>query len=118
MLNHDKTPMIFWDGLWSLICGHYFWDNEVGATKFCEKLGYTAGNVLRTGEIYSSDSFSVGKCKENDDWPNCSERCNDYKLGGKCSTTGKGNCDAGQSVNITITCSGGFSASSSSCHGI
>ena len=111
-LKYDKTPMIFWDGLWSPICGRWFWDNQFGATKFCQRLGYQSGKVLGrgSGETYSSNSFKVGTCNKNDDWTNCRGGGNDYKL--------VEGCVKGQPVKITIACSGGSTALTSSCPGI
>ena len=71
----DKTiPMIFWNGTWSPICGHYFWDNHIGATLFCQKLGFEKGHVSgrNSGKSYATDAFMVGKCKKSDTWTKCS----------------------------------------------
>ena len=126
MLKDDNTPMIYWNGTWSPICGHYFWDTErgkpnYGATKFCNKMGYQVGDVFGrgSGESYSSDAFRIGKCNENDDWNSCRGGCNDYEVGGKCSENYEAKCTRGQPVKITIECSGGtiLPAQKSSCTG-
>ena len=42
-LLDDGTPEYYLNGDWYPICGHYFWDNDHGATAFCRKLGSTSG---------------------------------------------------------------------------
>ena len=36
----SSIPMIHWNGRWSPICGHYFWDNDNGVYEFCRMLGF------------------------------------------------------------------------------
>ena len=105
--------MIFWNKTWSPICGHYFWDNPFGATKFCEQLGcYSGGEVLpnnygkhSTPANYTVDAFRFGACRENDNWGKCTGGCNDDQNGGSCYKDSSANCKAGQPVAINITCS-------------
>ena len=99
------TPMICWNGVWSPICGHYFWDNQHGATKFCQLMGYDTGywEGKKSGS-YNVDSFRIGKCEENDDWMSCSGGCNDYEVGGKCYWLSS--CTAGQNIKFSIACTG------------
>lgn len=108
-LEQDGTPSIFWDNLWSPICGHYFWDNQDGATKFCQKMGYASGEHTRLDKAYSVDAFRLGKCNENDEWDTkCSGGCNDYEIGGSCSNSmfSAADCTVAGKVAMTITCSG------------
>ena len=37
----DKYPEVFWNGKWSPICGPYFWNNDFGASLFCQRLNST-----------------------------------------------------------------------------
>ena len=104
--------MIFWNKKWSPICGHYFWDNPYGATKFCEQLGcYSGGKVLpMTGKYstpinYTVDAFRFGTCGKDDKWEECTGGCNDNEIGGSCYKNASANCKAGQPVAINITCS-------------
>ena len=107
--------------MWSPICGHYFWDNDNGATLFCKKLGFENGTVLpkkhqdpkkhptprRERFSYSQDAFRVGKCSSGDPLiTRCSDGCNDYVTGGRCIDNEEANCDQGQKVGIKITCRG------------
>ena len=90
--------MIYWNNIWSPICGHYFWDNKFGAKKFCEQLGcYSGGEVLPLFPIkgdsisthpihrnYSVDAFRLGMCLKEDKWGYCTGNCNDNVIGGTC----------------------------------
>ena len=127
-LVDDGTPFIFWDSQWFPICGHYFWDNNIGSSLFCKKLGYDRGNVKRAenGEKYGVDSFRVGLCYEGDDWENCNGGCNDYQAGGYCGNgdindRGNGNsgarCEKYYGAKITIACQNGNETTSISCNG-
>ena len=112
--------MIFWNKSWHPICGHYFWDNDIGASKFCEQLGcYSGGTVSQAQQLiikeeltnnlsslsYPVDSFRFGKCEDDDPWGKCSGGCNDNRLGGKCHTNANASCQAGQSLRVKVTCS-------------
>ena len=127
-LTNDETPFIFWDSKWFPICGHYFWDNNNGASLFCNKLGYNNGTVHRNenGEKYEVDSFRVGFCYKEDKWKNCKGGCNDYQAGGYCGNgnindRGNGNsgarCEKYHGSKITIECQNGIENRSVSCHG-
>ena len=38
-LKYGKNPIVKTnDGKWTPICGHWFWDNNYGASMFCRKL--------------------------------------------------------------------------------
>ena len=82
------------NGIWSPICGHWFWDTHYGATLFCQKLGsnYVSGTVTRSrGKKLEQDAIRVGKCRNNDRWMQCSGGCNDLGYGHGCAR-----CEAGQ----------------------
>ena len=105
-LETDGTPLVLWDDVWSPICGHYFWDNQIGAEKFCQKMGYGVGQQTGSDNHYSTDAFKIGKCDEADSWDaGCSGGCNDYGLGGSCSNNGRANCAKDDGIAMTITCS-------------
>ena len=111
--------MIYWTESWVPICGHFFWNNHIGANKFCQRLGYEQGHVSGNGEreSYSVDAFKIGKCNDDDDWLQCGGGCNDYDVGGTCSNDVNMDCSAGQLVKINITCKGNISETNS-CKGI
>ena len=105
--EEHSTPFIFWDNVWSPICGHYFWDNQVGATKFCQKIMYKEGEWATSGNSYSTDAFRVGECNAEDDWDTkCTGGCNDYEAGGQCSNAwfNNGYCNKDDDVAIKIKC--------------
>ena len=127
-LVNDGTPFIFWDSQWFPICGHYFWDNDVGSTLFCKKLDFEFGKVYQAenNEKYAVDSFRVGFCNENDEWESCTGGCNDYQAGGYCGNgdikdRGNGNsgarCEKTYGSKITIECFDGVKNNLVSCHG-
>ena len=99
-LTEDNTPYVYWEGRWSPICGHCFWDNNYGATTFCKKLGHPSGSFERTSKTYPSNALKVGKCRSGEDLTACTEGCNDRYVG-------DGNdCSQGNTVGIKITCDG------------
>ena len=118
-MESDGTPFVFWNNLWSPICGTWFWDNNNGATKFCEKLGYDSGTVKRKSRKYDVKSFKIGKCNVNDQWDDCSGGCNDYSLGGNCAQGSSITCDENDDqISISIECNdAGDNPKTSSCDG-
>ena len=80
--------MIFWDGQWSRICGHHFWDNNIGATMFCKQLNYDSGTILESRYKSAESGFWIGECLHGDQFPHCSGKCSEMfgKVGGKCVT--------------------------------
>ena len=116
LLENDNTPYIYFSDKWRPICGHYFWDNNRGATLFCKKLGFTTGEVFGKddGKQYGNvEAFWIGKCKDSDNYfpsakdddHNCNGGCNDFKLGRRCSKFGSfSKCGAHEKVKITIKC--------------
>jgi hypothetical protein len=109
-LNDEGTPWIYWNNHWSPICGDMFWDNDVGATLFCQKLGYNSGMALGKNSLknYTVDSFRVGNCIVGDNLENCTGGSNDYSLA----------CAKVSGLRMVISCSGGKGEErTSSCKG-
>ena len=80
-----KDPEVFQNDIWSPICGHWFWDNDVGASLFCQKFtsdptstGYV---IRRTDKPLEKDAIRIGNCLSNDQWLSCSGGCNDLGTG-------------------------------------
>ena len=70
-------------------------------------MGHSSGTLLdKAAGAYLTDSFRIGECKKDDPWLQCSGGCNDYELGGGCQEHKFVKCTAGQTVKITIYCSG------------
>ena len=107
-LGQNNIAEIYFNGQWVPICGHFFWDNNVGADLFCQKLGFESGTIKggKGGSSLqlSSNGLRVGKCELGDSSVlQCShEDCNQLELGGKCNNGG--NCAKGQKAAISIKC--------------
>ena len=108
-LKDEKFPEVFLNGIWSPICGHWFWDNDYGAKLFCQMLTSnpdSTGNVIRrTDKPLESDGIRIGKCLSNDQWGSCSGGCNDLGTGQGCNNID--NCGADSPASIEIQCSDG-----------
>mgnify|MGYP006975447451 FL=1 len=96
-------------GIWSPICGHWFWDNDFGATLFCQKLtsdptstGYV---IRRTDKPLEKDAIRIGNCLSNDQWLSCSGGCNDLGTGqGNTNCADPYYCGANSPASIEIKC--------------
>ena len=105
-LVDGKYPEVWLNGTWSPICGHYFWDNDYGATMFCKQLNATfdSGIVIRRPDKpLESDAIRVGKCQNDTidtQWLQCTGACNDLGKGNGCAM-----CGAGELASIEIECS-------------
>ena len=94
----DGVPYLFWEGDWSPICGHWFWDNQHGAEAFCQKLGFNGGTFNKVDGAYDEDAIEVGKCNCGETIESCTAGSNIYERTGWCK--------AGQRMKITISCNG------------
>jgi hypothetical protein len=100
-----KYPEVYLSGRWSPICGPWFWDNNYGATLFCQKLNskYSSGTVIKlTDKELKKDAVRVGRCNSNDQWLQCTGGCNDLGKGNGCA-----GCGAGETGSIEIKCHDG-----------
>ena len=52
-------PLIFWEGEWTNICGHRFWDDDIGAKLFCNKIGYEQGVVDAKETVNEQKNFRL-----------------------------------------------------------
>ena len=118
-LKPNGMAMIYHQNSWVPICGHYFWNNHIGANKFCQKIGFDSGRVSGKDEAksYSVDAFKIGQCNEDDVGLQCSGGCNDNNVGAVCTEDTNLGCSAGEPVRIRIFCEGN-SNKTSSCKGI
>ena len=116
-LKNKKIPEIWFKGKWSPICGHNFWENNYGASLFCQKLNtsYTSGKVIRRffKNFCQSDGIRVGGCTRLDNsLSSCTYPgtvgCNDLKVGGHGSNNSKiSNCGRGPAYTHEIECFSG-----------
>ena len=106
------TPEVYYNGSWYPICGHYFWDDDQGATNFCQKLGATSGSVSPPNKDASGTGTStlnppelgqtamhVGLCGKGQAMPECNEKGNHW---GDLKQAG---CQKGSPARMTVTCS-------------
>ena len=94
------VPEVLYNGKYYPICGHYFWDNDNGATTFCKMLGFHKGTYKSTRNTYDVDSMPVGECKPGEGLMKCTGGGNgwgnlDYRAGW---------CKKGQKIGVTVTC--------------
>ena len=103
-------PWIKYEQDWYPICGHYFWNNNHGASTFCKKLGFLSGSQVRTEEKYGKDAMPVGGCSPAQSLTQCTGGGNAW---GNLGYNNK-QCGAGKSIGVKIVCTGG-AANPSSC---
>ena len=110
-LNDNELAEIYQNGKWIPICGHWFWNNNKGATLFCQQLGYKIGIVKQESIARQvplpDDGFRIGQCETNDIWGQCTGGCNDHTIGGTNWLCIKSNCTSGAMAGLKIECSNG-----------
>ena len=94
------VPEVMYNGQWSPICGHYFWDNNNGAATVCEALGFSGGTHQQTRTTYSTDAMPVGECSAGQALNSCTDGGNAWGN----FEWDNGGCKAGTEVGITVTC--------------
>ncbi len=105
------TPEVFYEeeGDYFPICGHYFWDNNYGATMACRSLGFDIGVLYHTFAVYEKAAMPVGNCVPDFDLDlaHCTGGGN---LWGNLPGYYDGYCGPGNAIGIDITCSdaGGY----------
>ena len=59
----DEPNGLNYKGAWYHLCGHYFWDNNNGATKFCRMLSFHSGthSGRNARKVLKSDSMQLNK---------------------------------------------------------
>merc|ERR1712196_654130 len=94
------------DGVWRPICGHWFWDDDVGATAVCKALGFsssTVGTVTKTKETFSVQAEKIGRCKAGEKLSECSAGGNSW---GEYKNPNTDGCGPGKEVGVQVSCSG------------
>ena len=82
-LAADGTPYLFWEGRWSPICGHQFWDNQEGAKAFCKELGFNSGGAAKS-KFVEEDPIRIGKCNAGEAIGSCTGGTNTYERNNAC----------------------------------
>ena len=103
-LGENQIAEVFFNEEWVPICGHWFWDNNIGASLFCQQLGFESGSI-KERLILPTDGLRVGLCLHGDKWLQCSccYNCNQLNVGGPCTN---GDCTKGQKAAVSIECFG------------
>ena len=95
---------VFFDDQWVPICGHYFWNNNVGSNLFCQEKGFKSGKIVHRIPL-KSDALRIGTCHDGDTFPNCSQaKSNAMSFGGD-----EWSCNSGNGLGnagIVIDCEG------------
>jgi len=109
------VPEGFSGGDYYPFCGHYFWDNNHGATAVCKALGFSGGERKKTRSVYDRDAMPVGRCNAGQAVDQCTARNNawgdlDYRSDYK-SSSNSGYCKKGNKVGVQVRCSGTSSSS-------
>ena len=94
------VPEILYQDKYYPICGHYFWDNDNGATTVCKLLGFASGKRAKSLVAFDVDSMPVGDCKPGQQLTQCTGGGNAW---GKFDDRG-GWCKKGKKVGVTVTC--------------
>ena len=110
--GENQIAEVFFNEQWVPICGHWFWDNDIGASLFCQKLGCDGGVIKRDSNNnlikfdLQSDGLTVGKCDHGDQLMQCTDTypddCDALVVGGNCDMGGS--CAATQNAAISIEC--------------
>ena len=103
------APEIRWQGRWHPICKTYFADDNHGADRYCQMLGFKRGVVSITNTQFSQDAMPVGNCKEDEELRSCTGGGNSF------GRPGAQGCGAGSRVGFVITCHEHWPISRSSC---
>jgi hypothetical protein len=114
--NEQFYPEVMYNGEWWPLCGHYFWDDNDGATTMCQQLGFTSGYRTDTRTHFDKDSMPVGRCSAGQPITACTQGGNgwgDFSYNG--NWCAQGATYGGNGIGVTITCTGGVESSSGSC---
>ena len=106
-LRTDNTPLIFVEGKFRPICGHFFWDDKNGVNLFCRKLGYMTGKITAKRLQIDDDAVQIGKCISGaESFSQCGiGSCTPMEVGGTKQRHCR--CRAGEKAGFRVTCSGG-----------
>jgi len=95
-------PWVSYQSVWNPICGHYFWDNNHGATIVCRMLGFGSGVRHHERTTFTVDSNPVGICNAG---ATLVAGGGGYSHWGNFGVT-NGWCQAGHGIGVSVSCSG------------
>ena len=99
------NPYIYIDDAWRPICGHFFWNDNVGCDTICKRSGYNSGTKTSQGNTYSEDAVWVGQCTSNTDLLQCRSEGSLYE-----THFDRRDCLSGSSIGVTCTCEDALSS--------
>ena len=94
------VPEVRFQDKYHPICGHFFWDNDDGATTICKALGFSRGTRWTTEDKYDVDAMPVGKCKAGEPLTKCTGGGNawgDFNYR-------DGYCNRGNTIGVKVIC--------------
>ena len=95
------------NGAWAPVCGHYFWNNDIGAGAACQSMGYASGTVIKSRHTLSEPGgLYIGECSEDEQLGRCS-RGGGERYCPRNSVGGCGRCEAGEPAGVSVSCTGG-----------
>jgi len=97
-------PWVSYQSSWYPICGHYFWDNNDGATLICQQLGFDAGTLTRSNTPFPVVAMHPGRCSDSDEsLTSCSLGANYWQ--DPLTHRNSQHCAAGTRASVMVTCS-------------
>jgi len=98
------TVLVYIDGTWTPLCGHYWWDEPKGAMTVCQNLGYDSGYVSQKNIWKQVDMFFAGMCLSGEKIGECSQWPKDFKGANGQNQVGGGMCKGAGNNGVKITC--------------
>ena len=100
-LGENQIAEVLFNDQWVPICGHVFWDNNVGYNKFCQEKGFKSGKKAHRVPL-NADGLRIGLCQEGDTFPNCTSAKNNKMVVGD----DQWQCHKGKDAGLVIDCKG------------
>ena len=100
-LGDNQIAEVLFKDQWVPICGHVFWDNNVGYNLFCQEKGFKSGKKAHRVPL-NADGLRIGLCKEGDPFPNCTSAKNNKMVVGD----DQWQCHKGKDAGLVIDCKG------------
>ena len=101
-LGENQIAEVLFNNQWVPICGHKFWDNNVGYNLFCQEKGFKTGKRAHYALPLHADALRVGQCNEGDTFLNCNSAKNNKMVVGD----DEWQCKKGKPAGLVIDCKG------------
>ena len=100
-LGENQIAEVLFDDQWVPICGHAFWDNDVGYNLFCQEKGFKSGKKTHRVPL-NADGLRIGTCNAGDTFLNCNSAKNNKMVVGD----DEWQCKKGKDAGLVIDCKG------------